>query len=95
MHTDVEPRDIVQRYHTELMIWTVHDLGVLVYRWYLLFTISLCPWCQMGLHRFLLLEQILCFYYALRFLKSCDILLFPDYAGNIDGRTARDIAKES
>jgi hypothetical protein len=84
MHTVVDPQDTVQRYHTELMQQTVHALCILM-----------CPPCQMGLPRFLLIEKILCFYCALRFLKSCGILLFPDYAGSTDGRKVCDIAKGS
>jgi hypothetical protein len=95
MHTVVEPRYIVQRYHTGLMLHTVYALGFLVYRWYLIFFMSLCPPCQMGLPQFILLDQILCFYCALRCLKSCDILLFPDYAGSTDGWKARAISKRS
>jgi hypothetical protein len=68
MHTVFE--DTVERYHTGLVLQTVHALGVLIYRWYLHFTIKLCPLCQMELPRFLLLDQILCFYCALRFLPG-------------------------
>jgi hypothetical protein len=75
------------------MLLTANALGVLTYRWYLLFFISLCPPCQRGFDLFPLLEQILYFYCALRFLRSCDILYFLDYAVNTGGRKACGIAK--
>jgi hypothetical protein len=95
MHIVVEPRDTVRIYHTGLMILTVHALGVLIYRWYLLFFIPLCPPCLRGRRQFPLLEQILCLCCALRFLGSFDIMLFLDYARTTDGWTARDISKGS
>jgi hypothetical protein len=95
MHTDVEPQDTVRMYHIGLMLMTVHGVGVLKYRWYLLFFISLCSPCPRGIHQFPLLGKILRFYCALRFLESCDILKFLDYAGNTDGRMAHDTSKGS
>jgi hypothetical protein len=37
MYVVVEPRYTARMYHIGLMLLTVHALGVLTYRWYLLF----------------------------------------------------------
>jgi hypothetical protein len=75
MHTVVEIQGNAQRYHTGLMLLIVLATGVLTSRWYLFFSYHWCPSSQRGLHRFPLLEQSLYFYFALRFLKSCNFWL--------------------